>query len=62
MGTSTQFADGVYIGTMLTWMEFGFAQFAFDLIEMIHGTYEAGRLSSFYGIGGTSLAEPSSAD
>ena len=41
----------VHVGSMLMWLESGFAQFAFDLIAMIHGTYEANRLSSFYGIG-----------
>jgi hypothetical protein len=38
------------------WSEFAFAQFAFDLIAMMQGTYEASRLSSFYGIG-SSFAE-----
>jgi hypothetical protein len=47
------FADDVHIGSMLMWSEFGFAQFAFDLIAMIQGTYDPGRLSSFYGIGST---------
>jgi hypothetical protein len=36
---------------MLKWAESQFAQFAFDLIAIMQGTYEAGRLSSFYGVG-----------
>lgn len=57
MSKSVQLADKVHIGSMLSWSECGFSQFAFDLIAMIQGTYESGRLSSFYGIGGRTLAE-----
>jgi hypothetical protein len=53
MSKSVQLAENVHIGSMLKWSESGFAQFAFDMIAMIQGTYESGRLSSFYGIGGT---------
>ena len=51
MSKSVQIAENVHIGSMLMWSEYGFAQFAFDLIAMIQGTYEVSRLSSFYGIG-----------
>lgn len=53
MSKSVAVADMVHIGSMLMWSESGFAEFAFDLIAMIQGTYEVGRRSSFYGIGGT---------
>lgn len=48
-----QLADNVHIASALKWTEFEFAQFAFDLIAMIQGTYEVGRLSSFYSLENT---------
>jgi hypothetical protein len=33
------------------WSEAYFSQFGFDLIAMMQGTYEAGRVSSFHGMG-----------
>jgi len=53
MSKSVQLADNLHIVSMLKWAESEFAQFAFDLIAMIQGNYEIGRLSSFYGLGGT---------
>ena len=50
---SAQVAENRHIGSIMMWGEANFAQFAFDLIAMIQGTYEAGRLSSMYGMGGT---------
>jgi hypothetical protein len=55
MSKSVQHAEHDHIGSMLMWSEFGFAQFAFDLIAMMQGTYEPGRLSSYYGFGSTSF-------
>lgn len=48
---STEVAKNVHIGAMLMWSEFAFAQFAFDLIAMLQGVFEVGRLSSWYGMG-----------
>ena len=48
---TVQVADRVHIGAMIQWAEAGFAQFAFDLLAMIQGTFRPGYLSSFYGIG-----------
>jgi hypothetical protein len=48
---SEQLNDNVHFGSGLKWAEYEFAQFAFDLIAMIQGTYSVGRLSSFYGMG-----------
>jgi len=44
-------AGKVHIGAVLTWSEHEFARFAFDLVVLLQGTYEAGRVSSFYGMG-----------
>ena len=44
-----------HIGAAINWAEFHFAQFAFDLIAMIQGTYQPGRISSFHGIGSSFL-------
>jgi hypothetical protein len=51
MCQSVKVADGVHLGAMIMWTESTFAQFAFDLVAMIQGKYEPGRLSSFYGMG-----------
>jgi hypothetical protein len=51
MCESAQVAEGVHFGAMIMWMEATLAQFAFDLVAMIQGKYEPGRLSSFYGMG-----------
>ncbi len=51
MSKSVRVSDTCHILSHLMWMETHFAQFAFDLIAMMQGTYEPGRLSSFYGMG-----------
>ena len=51
MSASVQIAEKVHIGAMISWSESAFAQFAFDLVAMLQGTYEVGRLSNFYGMG-----------
>jgi hypothetical protein len=51
MCKSVQVANSMHLGAMIHWAESAFAQFAFDLIAMIQGKYEPGRLSSFYGVG-----------
>lgn len=48
---SLQVAENLHIGSLIMWSESAFAQFAFDLIAMIQGTYETNRLSSLYGLG-----------
>jgi hypothetical protein len=48
---SVKVSDDFHISAMVTWMEAHFVQFGFDLIAYMQGTYEAGRLSSFYGFG-----------
>src|SRR5262249_347557 len=57
MSDSIRVTDTLYFGMMLLWSEPTFAQFAFDLIALMQGTYEVGRLSSFHGIG-TSQWDP----
>jgi len=51
MSQSIEVTENLYFGSMLTWAETFFSQFGFDIIAMMQGTYESGRLSSFYGIG-----------
>ncbi len=48
---TVQIPDGRHRGAMLRWSESNFSQFGFDVIAMMQGTYEAGRVSSFYGMG-----------
>lgn len=50
-----ELAEKVHIGATINWTEYFFAQFAFDLIAMIQGTYQPGRVSSFYGLGSSFL-------
>ncbi len=51
MTQSVKVTDNLYFGAMLMWNEFHFSQFGFDLIAMMQGTYEVGRISSFHGMG-----------
>lgn len=51
LSKTIEVAEHVHIGAMLNWTESAFSQFAFDLIALMQGKYEAGRLSSFYGMG-----------
>ena len=48
---SIQIAESLHLGTMLMWAESGFAMFAFDILALMRGTFEMGRVSSFYGMG-----------
>lgn len=57
MSGSIQITDSLHFCTMLMWTEPGFSQFAFDLLAIMQGTYEQGRLSTFHGMG-TSEHEP----
>jgi hypothetical protein len=45
--------DELHFGAILIWSEPNFSRFGFDLIAMMQGTYEVGRLSSFHGMGTT---------
>lgn len=51
MSKFVKITDNLHFGAMLTWTEYYFSEFSFNLIAMMQGTYEAGRLSSFHGIG-----------
>lgn len=49
--------DDLHFGAMLTWTEPNFSGYAFDLIALLNGTFEIGRLSSFHALGTTEWAE-----
>ena len=51
MAESIKIADNLHFSSMLMWTEPYFSQFGFDLIALMQGTYEAGRVSSFHGMG-----------
>jgi hypothetical protein len=51
LAQSIKVTEKLHLSAMLMWSEAGFAQFGFDLLAMMRGTYEPGRLSSFYGMG-----------
>lgn len=51
MTESIKIADNFHFGAMLMWDEPNFSQFGFDVLAMMQGTYEVGRLSSFHGMG-----------
>lgn len=50
---TVQIADNLHMAAILTWSEIEFSQFAFDLVAIMQGTYDVGRVSSFYGMGTT---------
>jgi len=47
---SVEIAPGQYLTCMFDWAISNFSQFAFDLIAMMKGTYDPGRLSSWHGM------------
>lgn len=55
MGASRQLGEDCHVGAFLVWSEMGFAQFGFDLVALMSGTYEPGRLSSWHGLGSGQL-------
>lgn len=51
MSKFVKITDNLHFGADLMWTEPYFSEFGFDLIAMMQGTYKAGRLSSFHGMG-----------
>jgi len=43
-------SPGMHLHCMFDWTSDNFSQFAFDLIAMMNGTYDPGRLSSWHGL------------
>lgn len=60
MTATTKVTDTLHFGVILPWMEAAFSQFAFDLIAIMQGTYESGRLSTFHGMGSSDQESKSS--
>jgi hypothetical protein len=58
MAESIKISDNLHFGSMLMWTEPNFSQFGFDVIAMMQGTYEVGRLSSFHGMGTSEWDKP----
>ncbi len=55
MCKSVKLADDLHFGAWIFWAEANFSRFAFDLLATMKGTYEAGRASSFYGLGSSQM-------
>jgi hypothetical protein len=53
MTKSVKITDNLHFSAMLLWTEPYFSEFGFDIIAMMQGTYEVGRISSFHGMGAT---------
>jgi hypothetical protein len=58
MTESVKITDSLHFGAMLMWTEPNFSQFGFDVLAMMQGTYEVGRLSSFHGMGSSEWEQP----
>lgn len=54
---SLKIKDDLHFGAMLMWSETNFSEYAFDLVALLNGTFEVGRLSSFHALGTTEWAE-----
>ena len=54
---SLKIKDDLHFGAMLMWSEPNFSQYAFDLVALLNGTFEIGRLSSFQALGTTEWAK-----
>jgi len=50
LANSVETADKQFAGTMLTWSPANFSFFAFDIIALLEGRYQAGKISSKYGM------------
>ena len=50
LANSVETADKRFAGTMLTWSPANFSFFAFDIIALLEGKYQAGKISSKYGM------------
>jgi len=48
---SIPLGDNLHVEASPYWAESAFADFAFDLVALMQGTYQPGRVSSFYGFG-----------
>ena len=57
MSGSIRVTDTLHFSTSLMWSEPIFSQFAFDILAIMQGTYEHGRLSSFHGVGSSAWAK-----
>lgn len=57
MSPTRPWGDAKHLGAMLTWGETHFANFAFDLIALLQGTFRPGFVSSFH-VQGNSQWEP----
>tara|TARA_R110001606_G_scaffold377821_1_gene537098 strand:- start:448 stop:1362 length:915 start_codon:yes stop_codon:yes gene_type:complete len=49
--------EDINFGAMLSWSPMNFSQFSFDIVSLLNGSYENGRLSSFYGFGTSNKIE-----
>ena len=54
---SLRIKDDLHFWAMLMWSEPNFSGFAFDLVALLNGTFEIGRLSSFHAFGTSQWAE-----
>lgn len=50
LANSIKIADNCYCGGMLTWSPANFSSFAFDIIALLEGKFQAGYCSSWYGL------------
>jgi hypothetical protein len=48
--SGTAEVGGQHWGAMLMWSDVNFSRFAFDLLALLNGTYQRGRVSSFHGL------------
>lgn len=53
----SQINQSTSLGAMLNWSETNFSEFSFDIVALLNGSYQFGRLSSFYGFGTSNMVE-----
>lgn len=49
--------ENIHLSAMLMWAEPNFSMYSFDLVALLNGTFEIGRMSSFHGFGTTEWAD-----
>ena len=54
---TVELENHLHVGVMILWEEYLFSQFAFDVLALMKGTFQKGRLSSIHGIGSSKSEE-----
>jgi hypothetical protein len=55
LSNSIKLSDEIHLLAFLNWNESNFSQYAFDMVALLNGTFQSGRLSSFHAMPGPQI-------